>query len=31
MYDAGLRGALCDDPTRGRLAALGAAFDWAAA
>jgi aminodeoxyfutalosine deaminase len=28
-YAAGLRGALCDDPTLGRLQAIGDAFDWA--
>jgi aminodeoxyfutalosine deaminase len=29
-YEAGLAGALCDDATRERLAAIGASFDWAA-
>jgi aminodeoxyfutalosine deaminase len=29
-YDAGVAGALCDDATRGRLAAIGAAHEWAA-
>ena len=29
MYAAGLRGALCDEATRARLAAIGAAYDWA--
>jgi aminodeoxyfutalosine deaminase len=28
-YDAGVRGALCDEATRARLRDLGAAFDWA--
>jgi aminodeoxyfutalosine deaminase len=27
-YEAGLRGALCDDETRARLRALGDAFEW---
>ena len=30
-YEAGLAGALCDEPTRQRLAAIGDAFDWDAA
>ena len=29
-YDAGVAGALCDDATRERLAAIGAAHEWAA-
>jgi aminodeoxyfutalosine deaminase len=29
-YDAGIEGALCDEPTRLRLREIGAAFDWAA-
>jgi aminodeoxyfutalosine deaminase len=28
-YQAGLRGALCDEQTRDRLQRAGAAFDWA--
>ena len=28
-YEAGLAGALCDEPTRQRLKAIGEAFDWA--
>jgi aminodeoxyfutalosine deaminase len=28
-YEAGVAGALCDDATRERLAAIGASFDWA--
>jgi aminodeoxyfutalosine deaminase len=28
FYDAGVEGALCDDATRARLRAIGAAFDW---
>jgi aminodeoxyfutalosine deaminase len=28
LYEAGLEGALCDDGTRSRLAAIGAGFDW---
>jgi aminodeoxyfutalosine deaminase len=28
-YEAGLEGALCDEGTRGRLRAVGEAFDWA--
>jgi len=28
FYDAGLEGALCDEPTRTRLRELGEAFDW---
>lgn len=31
FYDAGVAGALCDEATRARLAAIGAAFDWDAA
>jgi aminodeoxyfutalosine deaminase len=31
LYDAGVAGALCDDVTRDRLTAIGAAADWAAA
>jgi aminodeoxyfutalosine deaminase len=31
LYEAGVAGALCDAPTRARLQATGAAFDWAAA
>lgn len=31
FYEAGVAGALCDDATRRRLAALGDAFDWATA
>jgi len=27
-YEAGLAGALCDEPTRQRLRATGDAFDW---
>ena len=27
-YEAGVLGALCDDPTRAQLRALGDAFDW---
>ena len=27
-YEAGVRGALCDDPTRERLLAIGSSFDW---
>ena len=30
MFAAGVRGALCDDETRGRLRAAGEAYDWAA-
>jgi aminodeoxyfutalosine deaminase len=30
-YEAGLAGALCDEPTRQRLQAIGAAFDWESA
>jgi aminodeoxyfutalosine deaminase len=29
FFDAGVEGALCDEPTRDRLRGLGAAFDWA--
>ena len=29
-YEAGVAGALCDEATRERLAAIGASFDWAA-
>lgn len=29
LYEAGVAGALCDDGTRDRLRAIGAAFDWA--
>ena len=28
FYDAGVDGALCDEATRARLRAIGAAFDW---
>jgi aminodeoxyfutalosine deaminase len=28
-YEAGVRGALCDEPTRARLQDVGEAFDWA--
>jgi aminodeoxyfutalosine deaminase len=28
FYEAGVTGAACDDATRGRLAAIGEAFDW---
>jgi aminodeoxyfutalosine deaminase len=28
FYEAGLEGALCDEPTRERLRAIGEAFDW---
>jgi aminodeoxyfutalosine deaminase len=28
FYEAGLEGALCDEPTRTRLRALGETFDW---
>jgi aminodeoxyfutalosine deaminase len=28
FYDAGVEGALCDEVTRARLRAIGAAFDW---
>jgi aminodeoxyfutalosine deaminase len=28
FYEAGLEGALCDEPTRARLRALGESFDW---
>jgi aminodeoxyfutalosine deaminase len=28
FYEAGLEGALCDEPTRDRLRAVGEAFDW---
>ena len=28
FYDAGLAGALCDDPTKERLRELGDSFDW---
>jgi aminodeoxyfutalosine deaminase len=28
FYDAGVAGALCDEPTRERLRAIGEAFDW---
>ena len=28
FYEAGLEGALCDEPTRARLRAVGEAFDW---
>jgi aminodeoxyfutalosine deaminase len=28
-YQVGVAGALCDEPTRGRLREIGAAFDWA--
>jgi aminodeoxyfutalosine deaminase len=28
FYDAGVEGALCDEATRARLRAIGAAFDW---
>ena len=27
-YEAGVRGALCDEPTRARLQDLGATFGW---
>jgi len=27
-YEAGVKGALCDEPTRGRLRQIGRAFDW---
>ena len=30
-YEAGLAGALCDEPTRQRLQAIGDAFDWESA
>jgi aminodeoxyfutalosine deaminase len=30
FYEAGLEGALCDEPTRDRLRAVGEAFDWEA-
>jgi aminodeoxyfutalosine deaminase len=30
FFEAGLEGALCDEPTRARLRALGEAFDWGA-
>jgi aminodeoxyfutalosine deaminase len=30
FYEAGLAGALCDEPTRGRLRELGDTFDWGA-
>jgi len=30
FYGAGLEGALCDEPTRGRLREVGEAFDWEA-
>jgi aminodeoxyfutalosine deaminase len=30
LYEAGVAGALCDEATRSRLAAIGAATDWAA-
>jgi aminodeoxyfutalosine deaminase len=30
FYDAGVDGALCDEETRTRLRAIGAAFEWAA-
>jgi len=30
LYDAGVRGALCDGETRARLAVIGAAYDWEA-
>ena len=29
-YEAGVAGAMCDEPARARLAELGAAFDWSA-
>jgi aminodeoxyfutalosine deaminase len=28
FWEAGLEGALCDEPTRARLQAIGEAFDW---
>jgi aminodeoxyfutalosine deaminase len=28
FYEAGLEGALCDEPTRSRLRELGETFDW---
>jgi aminodeoxyfutalosine deaminase len=28
FYEAGVKGAVCDDETRGRLAAIGEAYDW---
>jgi aminodeoxyfutalosine deaminase len=28
FYEAGVKGAACDEPTRARLAAIGDAFDW---
>jgi aminodeoxyfutalosine deaminase len=31
FYDAGVDGALCDEPTRRRLKAVGEAYDWSAA
>ncbi|MHB8468271.1 MAG: adenosine deaminase [Gaiellaceae bacterium] len=31
FFDAGLAGALCDEPTRERLRAIGDSYDWAAA
>ncbi len=31
LYDAGVAGALCEEPLKARLRELGAAFDWAAA
>jgi aminodeoxyfutalosine deaminase len=31
FYDAGVKGALCDDATRARLRELGESFDWAGA
>jgi aminodeoxyfutalosine deaminase len=30
FFEAGLEGALCDEPTRGRLREVGEAFDWGA-
>lgn len=30
LYEAGVAGALCDEPTRARLRAVGEAFDWSA-
>jgi len=28
LYEAGLAGALCDEPTKARLRQIGEAFDW---
>jgi aminodeoxyfutalosine deaminase len=30
FYEAGVHGALCDDETRARLAAIGEMYDWSA-